>query len=108
MRQIQLGILQQRIHLEADVPIIAARLLQNGQKYRLGATDEPVGHFPGDRIVVEALLHKSFDFAIEPPGSEQVGHNNRVGGRTGRSKLPIAEDQLGIDRIEPQLCSRGH
>src|SRR5439155_4772388 len=54
-RALALRILQKRIQLEADVAVVAARLLPDGVEDFLGVPDDAVGHLPSDLFVARAV-----------------------------------------------------
>lgn len=54
MWQIQLGIFNQRVELEADIAIVAAAGLPGGQERLLCFADQLIGQFPGNGFIVFA------------------------------------------------------
>ena len=105
VRRPGLRIFQQRIQLEADVAVVAGGRLPDGQEDLLGLVDQFVGHLPGDRGVVRLRRASTVELGVEAAGLDQVGQDDRIGGGPGGPPGPVADHQVRIDRIEPELGS---
>ena len=105
--QITVRIFKQRIQFEADIAVIATRLLPNGQKNFLGLAHEHIGKAPGDILIAEPFAHQAVEVLVEATAFDEIGDDDRVGGGAGGAQGAVAFDEVGIDRIEPQLGARG-
>jgi hypothetical protein len=103
----QFTVLQQRIEFEADVTIVSAGLLPDGQEDVLSLLDEAIGHGPGDGGVVVTFGSEGGDFTVETAGLEQVGDDDGIAGSAGGSEGAVAGDELRVDGIEPEFGSGG-
>ena len=108
VRRTELGIFQQRIELEAHVAVVAVRLFPDRTKHGLRLAHQLVGHPPGDLLVGQLLLDQLLHVVVEAAGLDQVGDDDRIRGGAGGPQGPILGDQLGIDRIEPDLGATGN
>ena len=106
MGQIELGVLQKRIHLETHIAVVAAGLLPDGQEDVLGMADQLVGQFPGDLLVAPALLHEAIDQVVAPSAGDKIGDDDRVRGGAGGPRGEIPLHQVRVDRIEPEFRTR--
>src|SRR5439155_5473282 len=100
MRNVALRVFQQRIKLEADIAVVTLSLLPNGQKDRLGLTNELVGKLPGDFVIAEALVEKLLELLVEATGADQVGNDDRIAGGACRAGRAVLAHEVRVDRIE--------
>ncbi len=98
---------QQRIQLEADVPVVALGRFPRRQENLLGLADEQVRQLPGDALVVQGLLNEFRDLSVKATRLDEVADDDRVGGRSSRAPLAILGHRIGVHRIQPQLGTGG-
>ena len=80
-------VFEQRIELEADVPVVPFRRLVDRQKDVLRLPHEKIGHLPGGRIVIETARHEIGQLPVEAAGLDQVGDDDRIGRGAGGAEL---------------------
>src|SRR5262249_42722918 len=101
------GVLQQRVQLEADVAVVAVRLVPGGAEDLLRLGDQVVGDLPGDGLVVEPLPQLFGEEVVEPAGLDQVGDDDGVGRGPGGAPGAVGGDFLRVDGVKPELGATG-
>jgi hypothetical protein len=103
--QITFRVFEERIELEADVAIVAVGLAPDRLEDLLGLAHEHVGQLPGDIAVGEAGTQMLLERLIEAAGLDEVGDDDRIGGRARGAPGAILTHEVRVDRIEPEFGS---
>ena len=101
-----LHIFEQRIELEAHVPVVALGLFPHREKNLLGRLHQVVIQPPGNGLVVQALLGQLGDVIVKRPGFDDLGDNDRIGRRAAGTHGTVFLYVVGLNAIYPDFRSR--